>query len=83
MDDRGGALRDPLPCWALFTEGHITWDGMLLACCFDHDGRFHMGNLHETGFLDAWQSEKIQSLRSSQLAKDVRDTVCESCVAYA
>jgi radical SAM protein with 4Fe4S-binding SPASM domain len=80
---RVGALRDPLPCWALFTEGHITWDGMLSACCFDHDGRFHMGNLNETSFLEAWQSEIFQSLRAAHLVKDVRNTVCESCVAYA
>ncbi|KKL56009.1 hypothetical protein LCGC14_2249700 [marine sediment metagenome] len=26
---RVGALRDPLPCWAVFTEGHITYDGKL------------------------------------------------------
>ncbi|MBI07076.1 MAG: hypothetical protein CMM54_08865 [Rhodospirillaceae bacterium] len=80
---RVGALRDPPPCWALFTEGHITWDGMLAACCFDHDGRFHMGNLNETDLLDAWQSEKFKSLRAAHLLKDVRGTVCESYVAYA
>ena len=34
------ALRDPLPCWAVFTEGHITADGRLSACCFDADGRW-------------------------------------------
>jgi hypothetical protein len=37
---RVGALRKPLPCWSLFTEGHITFDGHISACCFDHDGRF-------------------------------------------
>ena len=36
------AMRDPLPCWAVFTEGHVTYDGKLAACCFDHDGRFDM-----------------------------------------
>ena len=29
---RIGALRDPLPCWSLFTEGHVTYDGRLAAC---------------------------------------------------
>jgi mRNA-degrading endonuclease toxin of MazEF toxin-antitoxin module len=42
---RVGALRKPLPCWSLFTEGHVTHDGRLSACCFDHDGRFEMGDL--------------------------------------
>lgn len=79
---RIGALRKPLPCWSLFTEGHITWDGRLSACCFDHDGRFNMGDLRSTGFLDAWHSAPFRRLRAANLAEDVRGTVCESCIAY-
>ncbi len=77
------ALRDPLPCWAVFTEGHITWDGRLSACCFDHDGKFGMGDLTKLKFMDAWNSVKFQQLRRAHLACDVRGTVCEKCVAYA
>lgn len=55
---RVGALRDPIPCWACFTEGHVTWDGKLSACCFDHDGRFLMGDLNEQPFLEAWRSRR-------------------------
>jgi len=79
---RLGALRDPLPCWAVFTEGHITWDGKLSACCFDHDGRFHMGDLTTTPFMAAWNSERFQHLRAAHLKKDVTGTACERCVAY-
>jgi len=80
---RIGALRDPLPCWAAFTEGHITWDGMLSACCFDHDGRFHMGNLNIESFVDAWNSPIFRALRSAHIKRDVKGTPCETCVAYA
>lgn len=79
---RLGALRDPLPCWSIFTEGHITWDGRLSACCFDHDGRFDMGDLTTTPFMKAWHSQKFQELRHANLIKDVRGTACEKCVAY-
>lgn len=79
---RAAALRDPLPCWAVFTEGHITWDGKLSACCFDHDGRFHMGDLTTQRFAEAWNSELYQSLRAAHLRRDVRGTVCEGCAAY-
>ncbi len=77
------ALRDPLPCWAIFTEGHITWDGKLSACCFDHDARFDMGDLVTTSFMEAWRSETFRTLRAAHLGDDVRGTVCEGCVAYA
>ena len=80
---RAAALRDPLPCWAVFTEGHITWDGHLSACCFDHDGRFHMGDLTTEPFAEAWNSAAYQALRAAHLRKDVRGTVCEGCAAYS
>jgi radical SAM protein with 4Fe4S-binding SPASM domain len=80
---RIGALRDPLPCWAVFTEGHVTVDGKLSACCFDANGKFAMGDLNTQSFMEAWNSQNFQDLRAAHLAKDVTGTVCEGCIAYA
>ena len=63
-------------------EGHITYDGRLSACCFDHDGRFDMGDLHCETFMEAWHSERFQRLRRAHLAEEVRGTACEKCIAY-
>ena len=79
---RVGALRKPLPCWSLFTEGHITYDGRLSACCFDHDGRFDMGDLRSQSFMEAWHSAPFQRLREANLREDVSGTVCKKCIAY-
>jgi len=79
---RIGALRKPLPCWSLFTEGHITYDGRLSACCFDHDGRFNMGDLNRMSFMEAWHSQPFQALRQANLNENVRGTACEKCIAY-
>jgi MoaA/NifB/PqqE/SkfB family radical SAM enzyme len=76
------AMRDPIPCWAVFTKGHITYDGRLSACCFDHDGRFNMGDLLTTPFVEAWHSLTFQNLRRAHLAGNVCGTVCEGCIAY-
>lgn len=80
---RLAALRDPLPCWSAFTEGHVTADGILTACCFDSDASFAMGDLKSTSFMDAWNSESFQWLRKAHLSKDVCGTICEGCLAYA
>ncbi len=77
------ALREPLPCWSAFTEGHVTADGILSACCFDADSRWGMGDLNKVSFMEAWNSEAFQTLRAAHLKKDVTGTVCEECVAYA
>jgi MoaA/NifB/PqqE/SkfB family radical SAM enzyme len=74
-------MRAPIPCWALFTEGHISWDGRLSACCFDHDGRFDMGDLTQISFMDAWHSPKFRQLRAAHLRGDVAGTVCGECVS--
>jgi MoaA/NifB/PqqE/SkfB family radical SAM enzyme len=77
-----GQLRKPLPCWPLFKEGHITWDGRLSACCLDHAPRFHMGNIDETPFFEAWHSPAFRALREAHLRQDVSGTACEHCIAY-
>ena len=60
----------------------VTHDGHLSACCFAHDGRFHMDDLNEMSFLEAWMSDGFRKLRRAHLSGDVRETVCSKCVAY-
>ena len=79
---RIGALREPLPCWSAFTEGHVTAEGRLSACCFDATANWTMGDLNKVPFMDAWNSEAFVKLRAAHLKKDVRGTVCENCIAY-
>lgn len=76
-------MREPLPCWAVFTEGHVTRDGKMVACCFGTGigGDLVMGDLTEQGFMEAWNSDAYQTLRQAHLNKDVRGTACESCAA--
>ncbi len=79
---RVDAPRKPLPCWSLFTEGHITYDGRLSACCFDHNLRYHMGDLRHLSFLETWHSQPFQKLREAHLRENVLGTACEKCIAY-
>ena len=80
---RLGAMRDPLPCWAVATEGHVTKDGLLAACCFGTgiDGDLIMADLKKVSFMEGWHSEPFQKLRRAHLARDVRGTPCEECIA--
>lgn len=75
-------LRPPLPCWSVFTEGHVTADGKLSACCFDATANWTIGDLKKSTFMEAWNSKLFQALRQAHLKKDVRGTICEDCIAY-
>lgn len=80
---RIGALREPLPCWSVFTEGHVTAEGRLSACCFDATAHWTMGDLNTRSFMACWHSRPFMALRQAHLDKDVSGTVCQQCVAYA
>lgn len=79
---RADNARSGLPCWTLHTEGHIWADGSVIACCFDYDGRFNMGNLKDKPFMEIWNSKEFVKLREASLKQDVTGTLCEDCMAY-
>jgi MoaA/NifB/PqqE/SkfB family radical SAM enzyme len=79
---RIGGLVKPLPCWSAFSEGHVRSDGLVSLCCFDADGRFQVGNLHDDEWMDIWHNDKFTEVRRAHLAEDLTGTVCEECVAY-
>jgi radical SAM protein with 4Fe4S-binding SPASM domain len=80
---RLGALREPLPCWSAFTEGHVTAEGKLSACCFDATANWAMGDLNRQSFMEAWHSAAFVALREAHLRRDVSGTVCQKCIAYS
>ncbi len=74
-------MRPPLPCWAVFKEGHITWDGKFSACCFDSSDKWEMADLNKVSFMDGWNSLAFQELRKAHLNKDINGTACMDCMA--
>ena len=79
---RIGGLVRPLPCWSAFTEGHVRSDGVVSLCCFDADGRFQVGSLHDNSWMEIWHNKKFQEVREAHLKEDLSGTVCQECVAY-
>ena len=70
----------PIPCWALFNSARITWEGKLTACCFDHFGKFEMGDITKIPIMEAWNSENFIKLRNSHLSLSISGTLCEACL---
>lgn len=84
----GLPTRSPLPCWSVFTEGHVRVDGHMSACCFGSDERFDVGDLTRESFMEAWNSRAMRAIRAAQLRTReegpaaLKDTICDVCVAY-
>lgn len=76
---RCDSMVDPLPCWTVFTAGHVLSDGRLTACCMDAVGSWVMGDLKTQKFMDVWHSKEFKQLREAHLNKNITGTACEKC----
>lgn len=66
-------------CWKLWHSCVITWDGMVIPCCFDKDAWYKMGNLKETSFSDIWNNEEYKKFRASVLQSRSEIEMCRNC----
>ncbi|UAY51954.1 radical SAM/SPASM domain-containing protein [Ferruginibacter albus] len=66
-------------CWKLQHANVITWDGLVVPCCFDKDATHQLGNLKEKSFKEIWKDDKYQQFRT-QLKKSRRNIdICANC----
>ncbi len=69
----------PDRCFRLWTNPVITWDGKVLPCCFDKDGKYVMGNIGQTSFREIWFGEKYISFRKTVLSNRSSIDICNNC----
>jgi radical SAM protein with 4Fe4S-binding SPASM domain len=66
-------------CWAVRSYCSVWWDGTLVPCCFDLDGTHAYGNVFDTSFREAWNSDVAFAFREA-VATDLRSVaMCEIC----
>lgn len=71
------ALRDR--CVRLWERSVITWDGVVVPCCFDKDAEYPLGTLNGRGFADIWQSEEYHAFRLRVLDGRRDIPMCRNC----
>lgn len=66
-------------CWKLWHSCVITWDGLVVPCCFDKDAKYRLGNLNEATFEQIWHGNLYQDFRKE--IKKGRDQIdiCKNC----
>jgi MoaA/NifB/PqqE/SkfB family radical SAM enzyme len=50
-------------CWKLWHANVITWDGLVVPCCFDKDAMHQLGNLKTQSFSDIWKNDNYKQFR--------------------
>jgi radical SAM protein with 4Fe4S-binding SPASM domain len=66
-------------CWKLWHACVITWDGMVVPCCFDKDATHRLGNLHERSFKEIWQNGSYTKFRTQLLQGRETIDICTNC----
>lgn len=66
-------------CWRMWSSCVITWDGLVVPCCFDKDAKHQLGDLKQTSFKEIWRSEKYNTFRKSILKSRKEIDICTNC----
>jgi radical SAM protein with 4Fe4S-binding SPASM domain len=66
-------------CWRLWHDPVITWDGMVVPCCFDKDAAHKMGDLKQQSFKEIWNDETYRRFRGQILGGRKNIDICANC----
>ncbi len=66
-------------CWKLWHSSVITWDGLVVPCCFDKDATHTLGDLKITPFQEIWHNQQYMNFRSSILKARSEIDICTNC----
>jgi len=66
-------------CWKLWHACVITWNGIVVPCCFDKDATHRLGNLQKNKFADIWKGESYNLFRKKLLKGRQHIEICKNC----
>ena len=79
-----GDRQDPLartgkkvPCWVLFHQMFILWDGRVVPCCMDYNGKQIMGDVTKQSVSEVWKQSEW--LRDKHRKFEFDTPVCKNC----
>lgn len=66
-------------CWKMWHSCVITWDGLVVPCCFDKDAEHRLGDLKQSSFASVWQSAAYTRFRASLIRSRSEIEMCRNC----
>jgi radical SAM protein with 4Fe4S-binding SPASM domain len=73
------AVKSEVQCTMPWERMTLTWDGSVLPCCFDFDGKYVLGNIREETLADVWNGDKMRLLREEFRSNRVTNSLCKNC----
>jgi len=66
-------------CWKMQHANVITWDGLVVPCCFDKDAMHQLGNLKNQSFKEIWKNDNYKQFRSELMKSRKNIDICANC----
>lgn len=66
-------------CWRLWHATVISWDGLVVPCCFDKDAQHTLGDLKGKPFKEVWHSDQYVNFRRQILQSRKNIDICANC----
>lgn len=66
-------------CWKLWQANVITWDGLVVPCCFDKDAAHQLGNLKNQSFKEIWHNDNYKQFRKELMNSRKNIDICSNC----
>jgi radical SAM protein with 4Fe4S-binding SPASM domain len=66
-------------CWRMWSSTVLTWNGLVVPCCFDKDANHQLGDVNEASFDTIWSSKRYKSLRKQILTARQDVDICNNC----
>lgn len=66
-------------CWRLWHAPVITWDGLVVPCCFDKDAQHRLGDIKQRSFREVWHDANYLQFRRDVLKGRANIDICANC----
>lgn len=66
-------------CWRQWSNPVITWDGLLLPCCYDKDAKHILGNTSTNTPEQIWQNTNSKTFKQNILSQRKDIAICRNC----
>lgn len=66
-------------CWRMWSGCVVTWDGVVVPCCFDKDATHQMGDLKQHTLKQVWNNARYQAFRKSIVNSRSEIDICTNC----
>jgi radical SAM protein with 4Fe4S-binding SPASM domain len=80
-DDGTYAIKSSLEnqCWKLWHACVISWDGLVVPCCFDKDAEYRLGDLKQDSFKTIWKNNSYDRFRKTLIQGRKNIPICANC----